>query len=452
MHDELSGSERPRLSQKTMILYGLPHLTHAVVTLPMALFIPAFYADDLALPLASVGVAIAASRVVDVITDPLIGILSDRWRTRWGRRKPWLAFGTPLLMLSTWMIFVPQDAVSTRYLLLWTCLLFLAFTLLDLPYKAWGAELSTDYAERSRVAAWRDGFGAAGQVLFLSLLMVMNGLGFNQSRDQLLAIALIVVLSLPPLVCATLMKVQEAPPEELAGQPFTGWRGLALVLRNGPFLRTVAALLLFGSGVMIQATLHKLVLTHVVGRPELFAPMILAENVAALAALPVWMRLSDRLGKHRAVTLAALWVGFWSLGFPLIGEGDAWLFVTLIVLRGSSFASIFFLSNSIAADVVDHDTLASGRQRTGLYFSVWGMAIKFSVALGVLLATALPAAFGFEPSAGEHSAGAEFALLIVYGWLPCLMMILGAPFLWRFPITRERQRALRAQIAARRAR
>lgn len=70
-----------------MFLYSLLHLSHAVVFLPMTLFVPSLYADDLALPLASVGMAIAALRVVGIFTDPLVGIMSDRWQTRWGRRK-----------------------------------------------------------------------------------------------------------------------------------------------------------------------------------------------------------------------------------------------------------------------------------------------------------------------------------------------------------------------------
>jgi len=168
-----------------MIYYALPELTQAVVTLPMALFVPAFYADDLALPLAGVGAAIAASRLLDVISDPLIGILSDRVVTRWGRRKPWIAVGTPFLMLSAWMIFVPPGVVSLSYLLIWATLLFLAFTLVDLPHKVWGAELSTDYLERNHVAAWREGFGAVGLILFLGMLLVMGLFGRTDSREQL---------------------------------------------------------------------------------------------------------------------------------------------------------------------------------------------------------------------------------------------------------------------------
>lgn len=439
------------LPRRTLIYYALPELTQAVVTLPMALFVPAFYADDLALPLAGVGAAIAASRLLDVISDPLIGILSDSVSTRWGRRKPWIALGTPFLMLSAWMIFVPPEAVSLSYLFLWTSLLFLAFTLVDLPHKVWGAELSTDYLERNHVAAWREGFGAAGLILFLGMLLVMGLFGRTDTREQLVAIALIIVVSLPPLVSLALVKVPEYPPEYLSGKRYRGWSALALVFRNRAFLRTMTTILLFGSAVMIQATLHKLVLTHVVGRPDIFAPLILVENLGSLSAIPFWLRMAARFGKHRAVTFAALWVGLWSLAFPLVGEGDTVLYAVLIILRGSSLTSIFLLSNSIAADVVDQDILASGWQRTGLFFAVWGMAVKAAIAIGVLLATALPAAFGFEPSAATHEAGAKLWLMVIYGWLPCLIMIIGAPLLWNFPIDRRRHKELREQIAVRRS-
>ncbi len=432
-----------------MFYYALPHLTHAVVTLPMALFIPAFYADDLALPLAGVGAAIAASRILDIFIDPLIGIVSDRLRTRWGRRKPWIALGTPLLMLAAWMIFAPAGQVSLLYLLGWSSVLFLAYTLVDLPHKAWGAELSSDYTERTHVAAWREGLGAIGQIMFLAVLFVMEVLGQSENRVQLRVIAAIIVVSLPFLVSVALAKVPEFPAEELTGRRYLGWDALRLVLHNQAFVRTLVTLVLLGSAVMIQATLHKLVLTHVVGRPDFFAAMILAENLAALAVLPVWMKLANRAGKHRAVMLAALWVGLWSLGFPWVGHGDAVLYGFLIVLRGSSLAAIFMLSNSIAADVVDHDIVASGQQRTGLFFAVWGIAIKLAVALGVFLGTALPAAFGFEPSVAP-SAVAERWLMLIYGWLPCLVIALGVPMMWHFPIDQARQQALRAEIAARR--
>jgi len=445
---------RSALPRRTLLLYGLPNLSYSVASLPLALFIPAFYADDLGLPLAAVGGAIAASRVLDVVTDPLIGVLSDRTRSRFGRRKPWIALGAPLLLLSTWLLFVPgvRGEVSLSHLFAWTSLLFLGFTLVDLPYKAWGAELSDDYAERSRVTAFREGFGFAGQIGLLLLLLVLGRAGIDAPGTQLRALAVAIVVTTPLLLAAALAFVPEPAPRVARAKALGAWRGLALVARNPAFVRMIGAVLCFVTGVVIQGTLHRLVLTHAIGAADLFPPMIFLENVATLAAVPFWLRVSDRIGKHRAVALAALWLAVFSLPLPLLGAGQgAWL-VALVVVRGSSFASILFLANSIAADVVDHDVIASGQQRTGLFFAVWGMVIKLAVALGVLLGTTLPAAFGFEPSmVGEGAAdgSALLALRVVYGWLPAALMALGAPFLWHFPITRATQEALRAEIAAR---
>ncbi len=134
-----------RLSAQRLIAYSAPSLVTSVAALPMALFVPAFYAGVLGVPLASVGVAIALSRLLDVVTDPLIGSLSDRLRIPGGHRKPWMMIGTPLFLLSLWKIFAPGPEVSAAYLLFWSAALYLGFTLIDLPHKAWGAEISTYY-------------------------------------------------------------------------------------------------------------------------------------------------------------------------------------------------------------------------------------------------------------------------------------------------------------------
>ena len=139
-----------RLGAPRLIAYSAPSLATSVAALPMALFVPAFYADDLGVPLAAVGTAIALSRLLDVVTDPLIGSLSDHGVLPFGRRKPWMVLGTPLFLVSLWQIFVPGEAASAGHLLLWSALLYLGFTMIDLPHKAWGAELSSDYDERSR--------------------------------------------------------------------------------------------------------------------------------------------------------------------------------------------------------------------------------------------------------------------------------------------------------------
>jgi glycoside/pentoside/hexuronide:cation symporter, GPH family len=429
--------------------YALPSLVTSVAALPMALFVPAFYADELGLPLAAVGAAIAASRLLDVVTDPLIGSLSDRFETRWGRRRPWLILGTPLFLLAVWQVFVPGESASTSYLLLWSAVLYLGFTMIDLPHKAWGAELSTDYDERSRVTSWRESLSTAGQVGLLAFVLVLGLRGMDGSAEQLRGIAWLIVLGLPVLVAVAVLKVPEERPEGFAHERRSFLAGLRIVARNPAFVRMIGCVILFVSGIAIQGTLHRLVLADVMGEESRFALMIFVENLATLAAVPLWLWLSMRIGKHRALMAAALWLAVLSLPLALLREGDTELMIALIAVRGSSFASLLFLANSIAADVIDVDTLASGEQRSGLYFAAWGMTIKLSLALGVLLGTTLPAGMGYDPAAAVTTPDVQARLMAIYGLLPASMMAAGALFLRRFPVTRERHAEVRAALEAR---
>ena len=429
-----------------VVLYALPSLITSVAALPLALFIPAFYADDLGLPLAAVGAAIAVSRLLDVITDPLIGTWSDRTGGRFGRRKPWLLCGVPLFVISLWQLFVPGEAASVGYLFVWVALLYLGFTMIDLPHKAWGAELSTDYDERSRITGIREGLSTAGQVLLLAALVWLAARGVVDDATQLRGIAVVIAVGLPLLVAMALLRVPEPPAEGFPHAPRSYLQGVKIVARNPALLRMIGCVMFFVSGIVIQGTLHRLVLADVMAAEDQFPLMILIENVATLAAVPIWLAISRRISKHQALIAAALWLAVWSLPLVFLREGQLTQLIIVIALRGSSFASILFLSNSIAADVIDVDTLASGEQRSGLLFAVWGMTIKLAVALGVVLGTSLPAVFGYDPSAEVVTTDVQARLMLVYGFVPAVMMAIGALFLRGFPITRERHAAVRSEL------
>lgn len=432
-----------------LVAYSAPAFVTSVAALPMALLVPAFYANELGVPLAAVGTAIGLSRLLDVVTDPMIGALSDRLRLPFGRRKPWMLFGVPLFLLSLWKIFVPGDNASSTHLLSWSALLYLGFTMIDLPHKAWGAELSTDYDERSRIASWREAISTAGQVLLVASLVWLAAQGIEDAAGQLRRIAMAIVVLLPVLLTLCLLSVDEKEPERFDHAQRSTWAGLRIAARNPAFARMVGCVLFFVSGVAIQGTLHRLVLADVMIDEGRFPLMILLENLATLGAVPVWLGISLRIGKDRALMAAALWIAVWSLPLIFLREGDTTLLIATVVIRGSSFAGILFLANSIAADVIDLDTLESGEQRSGLFFAVWGMAIKFSLALGVVLGTTLPAFFGYEPSAAVITPDVQGWLMAVYGGVPAMLMGLGALFLRGFPITRERHAEVRAELDAR---
>ncbi len=439
----------PRLGRLTLVAYSAPSLVTSIAALPMALFVPAYYAGDLGVPLAAVGAAIAFSRLLDVVTDPLIGMLSDRLHLPLGRRKPWMLLGAPLFLFSLWQIFVPGDSASSTHLLIWSALFYLGFTMIDLPHKAWGAELSSDYDDRSRVTSWREAIGTTGQVALLAALAWLAANGIEDAAGQLRWIAVAMAFGLPVLLATCLAGVSEHAPEGFEHARRSTLAGLGIVARNPAFVRMVACVLFFVSGVAIQGTLHRLVLADVMGDEAYFPLMILLENVATLAGVPIWLAISLRIGKHQALMAAAFWISVWSLPLTFMRSGDLpWLIAT-VVIRGSSFASLLFLANSIAADVIDVDTLESGEQRSGLFFAVWGMVTKLSLALGVLLGTSLPAALGYDPAADVIGEGIQTRLMLIYGAVPAILMGAGALFLRHFPITRARHAEVRAELDSR---
>ena len=466
------GPERPAesvLSRLQVALYGSVNLPTSVVGLPIALYIPAFYSENLGLSLAAVGTLIMLSRLTDVVTDPLIGTLSDRWQTRFGRRKPWMLLGTPLKLLALWMLFVPDGRVahavwsslggdpsggiSNLYFFVWISLLYLGFTLVDLPYRAWGAELSKDYDGRSRITGWREAFGYGGLLMSLIIPLLMAfAWQMPGANNALFGVAVAVVVLMPTLTAPALIAVAEPRPERIDRPRVPPIEGLRIIWRNEPFRRLVVCLVFFVMAISMTASLSFFFVRHVMEEPfDRYAFFILVYYLSSTFAIPIWLRISTRLGKHRTVVLGLVWLSLWSAFIPLLGPGDFWIFFVLMLLKGSAVGSLAFLPTSMAADIVDLDTLQSGEQRTGLYFSIWGMVNKAAVALGVFIATNGVVWFGFDPASDANSATAKLAVACLYSIVPAALACIALPLLWRYPLTRERQEELRASIEAARS-
>ncbi|MCB1684068.1 MAG: MFS transporter, partial [Pseudomonadales bacterium] len=166
-------------------------------------------------------------------------------------------------------------------------------------------------------------------------------------------------------------------------------------------------------------------------------------------AIPVWFAVSRRIGKHRTVVLGIVWLSIWSAFIPLLGPGHYWLFFLIMMLKGSAIGALVFLPASMAADVIDLDTLRTGEQRTGLYFSLWGMVNKAAVAVGVFLATNGVTWFGFDPTSLENTATAKLAVACLYSIVPAALACVALPLLWKYPLTRVRQERMRNHIERR---
>ncbi len=434
--------QQNRLSNGLLLAYGLPALPLAILLLPLYVYLPAFYAQDLGLGFATVGLVFLVARVWDVVTDPLIGALSDKLPSRFGRRRPWILAGCPLVLLAAVMLFMPSAEITWIELLFWAALLYLGGTAVLLPYQAWGAELSGDYHERSRITGWREGLGVVGVLTAAALPAVLG----RTPGESLSFIAYGFLLLLPPSLFVLFLLV---PEPKLTAGPRRGWReGLRVIGSNAPFRRLLMAYFLNGIANGLPATLFLLYVGHVLQRPDWAGLFLVLYFASGIAAVPLWLMLSKRFGKHHTWMGAMMWAAGVFAFVPLLGAGDTAWFLVICLATGASLGADLVLPPAMQADVIDLDTLKSGRHRAGTFFAIWGVATKLALALAVGLAFPLLEWTGFN---GENvnNRNTLWVLAALYSLLPALLK-LGAVLLFlRYPLTAARQARIRRQIVAR---
>lgn len=422
-----------RLTRSLLAAYAAPALPLAALTLPVYIYLPNYYADDLGLGLAAVGAILLVARLWDVVSDPLIGWLSDRGvglPVRWGRRRPWIVAGAPLVMLSCWMLFAPPSGAGAAHLMLWSVALYLGWTMMILPLSALSAELSADYDARSRIAAWRESFILAGTLATLGALALLDGQG---AASALRWLGVGVVALLP--ICTALMVWRVPEPAAPRTSGLSLRRGWGLLAGNRPFRRLIAAYLLNGFANGLPATLFLLFVERALHAPERAGALLFVYFLAGIAAVPLWLRLSYRYGKHK-VWCAAMLVSCTVFAVvPALGPGDVWWFAAICVATGLCLGADLVLPPAMQADVVDVDTAESGERRAGLFFALWGMATKLALALAVGVAFPLL----------EWAGSASFMLVALYSLLPIAFKLAAIALMARYPLTAARH----AEIASR---
>jgi GPH family glycoside/pentoside/hexuronide:cation symporter len=445
------GKSGTALSMGALLLYALPNLPHSLALLPVINFIPAFYSDDLGLPLGMVGLMLFLSRLPDILIDPVIGIWSDRTRTRIGRRRPFILAGLPIICISVWFAFVPVGQATLGYLFWCLFFIYIGFTVIDLPYSSWGAEMSTDYDERSKISAWRAASGSVGTLLALTIPLILEAIGRLGARQALLWMAVFFVITQPLAFLAMMARLREAPPIEIAREKSRSFgAGMMLVARNGAFVRLNLALGLIMAAMVIGASLNLLVMTYVIGAPGAFPIMVFLQNVVALIGIPFWMFVSARMGKHVAMSICGVWIATCLALSFVWSKGDAIGFTATIVTLGFGMGGLLFLAQAMIADITDRDLLESGEERTATYFAFLGMTTKAAIAIGVLIGTGVPALVGFQPSDAAHSTESLLGLKLVYAFSGVPLILIASWLLLAYPLTRHEQTRIRAEIDARR--
>ena len=454
------------VSRRKIMAYGGLATPLAMIGYPIAIWLIPFYSEVTKFQLALLADLLLIARLTDVITDPLIGQWGDQTSTRIGRRKPWILLGVPLMMYSIYKLFIPGEEVTVSYFLLWMMLMYLGSTSIGIPYGAWGAEISPEYHQRSRIVGGREAFTLIGLLIsaliplgvevsaegislkegltrtLAAIFLFQDFSNSNQMREILAYMGLGIILLLPIFAAISIWKVPDPMPKVKKKIPLR--EGLRYAKENPLLIRILTIIFLVIAGESFRNTLSLWFVRDVIGI-ETVGASYARYFLAGFIAIPFWLWLGKVIGKHRAFCITLVGTGTVSFLCFFLEFGDYTQFHILFLLKGACFGGLQFLPASMLADVVDLDSLRTGGRRAGNFFALNGMIAKISAMLAVWAAARLVDFFGFIP--GTENGETEMLALRFFYCIGCAAFFLPALFLtWFYPLTKEKHEELRKRL------
>ncbi len=432
------------LSGKRLVRFSAVAVPVAAAALPVTVYLPPIFASEYGLSLTTIGIIFLIGRLWDAAADPLIGTLSDRTASRFGRRKPWIALGGLLFALSSVFLFFPVGDVTPLYLGIILFFFYTGWTAVQIPFLAWSGEISGQYHQRTRIATYLTVVGAIALFITLVLPTLAAQIRPDDGKLQLTLMGILVLATIIPGLILTLTSFAEAPaPPVTTRLSFSqSWRA---VFTNPLLLRVLGSDFAVTLGQSIRAALIVFFVSFYMGRPEWAAGLFLFQFVFGILAGPIWLRIGLRFGKHRTAVYGELAQVGINLGLLLVTPDRFGLLLFLTFAQGLAQGSGNLMLRAIVADVADKHRLDSGEDRTGLYFSVFSLAGKAASAVAIGVALPLVAWFGFDPKI-ENSAAALNGLLLVFAIGPALAHALSALLIARFPLDEAAHSEIRRKL------
>ena len=475
MHAPVNGTglaASVKLRFDRLVAYSTNQLPLNMAALPVVLNVSHFYGEVLKVPLGIMGLIFIATRVIDAIQDPVIGLASDRFTHRGPRgRLTFVALMLPLMMGGFYMLFHPPESIYAQPGLLATWLFVALFVVhlgyagVSISYHAHGAELSDDYNERTRVTVGREVFGLMGMTLAVVLPTFLTA-KFGEHQGYVYMGLLFIPITLAFAAPTLLWSPPSVHPPVVRDNPevhvryFRDWlvslmpslasptRNMedsgtlrTLVpffapLKNRLFRRLLLVFVVNGSALGVAVSVMLFYVEHVLKGNKLQAGIILLIYFgSAAASVPMWMLLSRRFSKTAAWFIAMVITAVAMSTAVGLGAGDFAWFVPIAVVTGMGIGADYGLPPSVLADIINSEEAKDTKGDTGAYFGLWALSTKLATAIGAAGSLPVAAMLGFNPSIGSYSGT---ALIIVYIALPVAIKAIAALLIWYIRIEAER--------------
>lgn len=451
--------EIQKLNFSTKLAYGAGDMG-AAITGNIGVFYTAYFLTDVAgLNPALAGWVLLIGKIWDAINDPIIGVLSDKTTSRWGRRLPWLLYGAipfGITFFLQWIVpnFSANEVTNQWALFFYYVVISILFnsfyTAVNLPYTALTPELTQDYDERTNLNSFRFAFSIGGSILSVIFVAIIAKYIPTDRVQQYLVIGLVCAIAsvLPIYWCVwgvrdRVFAVAARHPETEQPVSIPVIEQIKIALSNRPFLFVIGIYLFSWLAVQLTAAIIPYFVVSWMGLPDsAIAQVILAVQGTAFVTLFIWSAISARVGKKAVYFMGmSLWI-IAQAGLFFLQPTQVSLMYVLAVMAGFGVSTAYLVPWSMLPDVIELDELKTGQRREGIFYSF--VVFLQKVCLGIAVSLVLQTLYwtGYIRPTVENAAPLQpdavlFAIRLSIGPLPTLALACGLVLAYFYPITRE---------------
>jgi GPH family glycoside/pentoside/hexuronide:cation symporter len=448
-------STSEKLSRVTKLAFGAGDLSAAIVTAINGFFLNAFLLDVAGLRPAAAGTIFLIVKLWDAINDPILGALSDRTKTRWGRRRPWLLFAAVpfgVIFFLQWVVPPFSDTGKFWYYLVIAFLLDAAFTSVNVPYAALTPELTHDYDERTSLSSYRFSFSILGGVFAAFLHTQIVGLFPNVKTGYLVSAAIwMFFIIVPNFITFAFTRETHFKEERPEGPGF--FQGLKIAFTNKAFVCVTLIYLLSWLSIQFIQTNLLLYVKYWIGAESSFGTLVLAVQVSAFLFLLVWNPVSRRIGKKNVYYIGMCFWVLVEIALFFVQPGQLTLLFALAVLAGAGVSIGYLIPWSMLPDVIELDELQTGQRREGIFYGFFVFLQKLGISLGLAISNFILEAAGYinQVPGGAIPAQPPAVLTALRSFVslaPALVLLVSFWVVYQYPISREGHAKMREQLQA----
>jgi glycoside/pentoside/hexuronide:cation symporter, GPH family len=468
-------SVESKLSFSTKLAYGAGDLGTAITANIIAVFLLIFFTNVAGLKPGLAGSILLIGKIWDAFNDPIVGVLSDRTRSRWGRRHPWIIFGAVpfgLFFFLQWLVPHFSDDPNVNhwslfgYYVVIGILFHTCYTVVNLPYTALTPELTQDYDERTSLNSFRFAFSISGSILSLLLAGQIFGLASlknNPVQQYLVLGAVCAVISVLPLYwcvwgtrkAVVLNERKRKAENHEVSQPFS--EQLKVAFSNRPFLFVMGIYLCSWLAVQNTVAVIPYFVKNWMGLSNQdFIQVVIAVQVTGLVMLFVWSEVSKRVGKKAVYFMGmSIWI-IAEIGLFMLQPGQIGLMYVLAVMAGFGVSTAYLIPWSMIPDVIELDELETGQRREGIFYGFMVLLQKVALAIGLFLVGWVLQQSGFQETITGQAeptqpAAALWAIRCLVGPAPLVILIIGLVLAYFYPITKTVHAEILLRLAERKA-